>query len=143
VWIDRNYDLICIFSIVLPGLIGLAWYQTSVGFVDGMMWGGLGRIAVVINLTWAINAACHMTGEMTYRVSDKSHNIPLLGWLVFGEGYHNNHHAFPFSPRMGIDKGQVDLGWQFIVILSKLGLIFDLKTVPDEQTRQKRRIIAK
>lgn len=138
VWINKNYDVICLISVLIPGLIAGAFYQTWAGFLSGVMWGGLARIAILLHLTWIVNSACHMMGKATYVTKDESHNIGFLGWLVFGEGYHNNHHAFPYSPRIGFDKWQVDIGWYAIRVLEALGLVSKLKPIPDKDTRMRR-----
>lgn len=141
-WCDRNYDLLSLVSILVPSLLGYAWYQTPHGALQGLMWGGLARISAVSNVTWSINSACHLWGTAAYRTKDESRNLPLLGWLVYGEGYHNNHHAFPYSPKFGFDPGQVDAGWSFIAACEKLGLAYDLKPIPTEADRARRRAVA-
>jgi stearoyl-CoA desaturase (delta-9 desaturase) len=142
VWCDRNYNFLCFASVLIPSLVGLWWYGSILGAVKGAMWGGLGPIAAVHHLTWIVNSACHLTGYIAYATKDESHNISPLGWLVFGEGYHNNHHAFPYSPRMGFDRWQVDIGWQFIRLCERLGLAYDLKPVPSVEQRNRRRYLA-
>ena len=42
--------------------------------------------------------------------------------LTFGEGWHNNHHAFPHSAKHGLEPGQIDLTWQHIRLMRALGL---------------------
>lgn len=140
VWCDRNYDLLSLISILVPTLLGFAWYGTVHGAIQGLMWGGLGRISLVSNVTWSINSACHLWGKATYRTRDESRNIPLLGWLVYGEGYHNNHHAFPYSPRFGFDPGQVDFGWYLISSFARLGWVHDLKPIPTLAERARRKL---
>jgi stearoyl-CoA desaturase (delta-9 desaturase) len=140
VWIDKNYDLICVISLALPGLVAGLYYQTWMGILSGIMWGGLARIALLLHLTWIVNSACHMVGKATYKANGDSRNIAVLGWLVFGEGYHNNHHAFPYSPRMGFDPWQVDIGWSVIALLKRAGFVSGLKPIPDEKARARRLI---
>jgi stearoyl-CoA desaturase (delta-9 desaturase) len=45
-----------------------------------------------------------------------------------GEAWHNNHHAFPGSARLGLDEGEIDPGWWVLVALEKLGLVWGAKT---------------
>jgi len=139
VWIDKKYDMFCVISLLIPGLIGYAMYGTGMGFVEGVMWGGLARIAVVQHFVWAISSFGHIVGPRPYKEMGKSTNVTLLGWLVFGEGYHNNHHAFPYSPHVGFDKGQPDLGYRILQGLEKLGLVYDMKPIPDEAARARKR----
>jgi stearoyl-CoA desaturase (delta-9 desaturase) len=137
-WCDRHYDLFCVLTVVIPGLLGAAWYGSIAGAVSAAMWGGLAPVAVVLHMTWFVNSASHLRGAATYETGDESRNIPLLGWIAFGEGYHNNHHAFPYSPRIGFDRGQVDTGWYFIWLCRWLGLAHDLKPVPSLWQRNHR-----
>ena len=53
-----------------------------------------------------------------------------------GECWHNNHHAFPGSAKLGLEKGQSDPGWWVLIILSKIGLVKNLKLVADLEERQ-------
>jgi stearoyl-CoA desaturase (delta-9 desaturase) len=138
-WCDRHYDMFCILAVAIPGLLGAAWYGSIAGAVSGAMWGGLAPVAIVLHMTWFVNSASHLTGFAAYETKDKSRNIPLLGWIAFGEGYHNNHHAFPYSPRIGFDRGQVDTGWYFISVCRRFGLAYDLKPIPTLWHRSRRR----
>jgi stearoyl-CoA desaturase (delta-9 desaturase) len=52
---------------------------------------------------------------------DRSRNNPWVAAFTFGEGWHNNHHAFPHSARQGFGP-QIDLTWQHIRLLRALGL---------------------
>ena len=71
-----------------------------------------------------------MFGRQDYRSRDEARNNWLVALLVFGEGWHNNHHAFPASARHGLDRGQIDLSWWVIRGLERLGLVWNVK-VPD------------
>lgn len=56
-----------------------------------------------------------------------------MGILAFGEGWHNNHHAFEFSARHGLEWWQVDLTWGVICVLDKLGLATNIKLPTEKQ----------
>ncbi len=58
--------------------------------------------------------------------------------LAFGEGWHNNHHAFEYSARHGLDKGQFDMTWQVIALFKALGLASHIKGPSDKQRTKKR-----
>jgi stearoyl-CoA desaturase (delta-9 desaturase) len=62
----------------------------------------------------------------------------LLGWFGFGEGWHNNHHAFPNSARFGHRGFQFDPGWWVLQLGEKLGVISELNHPTPEQMRRKR-----
>jgi stearoyl-CoA desaturase (delta-9 desaturase) len=63
-----------------------------------------------------------MWGESVHESGDKSKNNPWVAALTFGEGWHNNHHAFPHSARHGFGPRQFDLTWQHIRLMRALGL---------------------
>ena len=47
--------------------------------------------------------------------------------LAFGEGWHNNHHAFEHSARHGLEWWQIDMTWYAIRVLEALGLATNIK----------------
>lgn len=90
-----------------------------------VVWGIFVRVSVSVVGHWSITYFCHNPGPGVWRVKDaavQASNLPGLGVLTYGECWHNNHHAFPESARIGIDRGQCDPTWRFIEILSYLGL---------------------
>lgn len=56
-------------------------------------------------------------GYATY--PNKARNLPALGWLAFGEGWHNNHHEKASSARFGEKPWEFDLSWEIIKRISK------------------------
>jgi stearoyl-CoA desaturase (delta-9 desaturase) len=69
-----------------------------------------------------INGLGHHFGYRSYELPTAATNIVPWGVLIAGEELHNNHHAFPSSPRFGIQPWEVDLGWLFICVFRALGL---------------------
>ncbi|KAK9094971.1 hypothetical protein Scep_026440 [Stephania cephalantha] len=72
---------------------------------------------------------------------DRDPHTPTEGfWLIalvtYGEGWHNNHHAFEFSARHGHEWWQFDPGWYFIRLLELVGLATHVK-VPSEMQKQR------
>jgi stearoyl-CoA desaturase (delta-9 desaturase) len=80
-----------------------------------------------------------MFGRRDYRTRDEARNNWLVALLVFGEGWHNNHHAFPASARHGLGRREFDVSWWVIRALEKLGLVWDVK-VPDAAQVARRRL---
>ena len=74
----------------------------------------------------------------TYKTGDLSRNNWWVAVLAFGEGWLNNHHAFEYSARHGLDKGQFDMTWQVIAFFKALGLVSHIKGPPEKQMRKKR-----
>jgi len=136
--IDRLYVLWVVLTLGLPFLIGYAVGGTLAGGFEALVWGGLIRIFCYQHATFSVNSICHMFGRKDYRSRDEARNNWLVALLVFGEGWHNNHHAFPSSARHGLRHWQVDVSWWVIRGLEKLRLVWDVK-VPDERQQLRRR----
>jgi len=136
--IDRLYLLWVVLTLGLPFLIGWEVGGTLGAGLEGMVWGGLIRIAAYQHATFSVNSICHMFGRKDYLARDESRNNWLVALLVFGEGWHNNHHAFPVSARHGLRHGQLDVSWWVIRGLEKLRLVWDVK-VPDAAQLERRR----
>ena len=45
-----------------------------------------------------------------------------------GESWHNNHHAFPGSAKIGLEPGQIDLGWTLLVAFERIGWAWNIVT---------------
>ncbi|MBL8765379.1 MAG: fatty acid desaturase [Phycisphaerae bacterium] len=103
---------------VIAGLVTWSWTGALLGF----LWGGLVRVFVVHHITWSINSACHLWGSRPFTSHDHSRNNLIFGVLAFGEGWHNNHHAFPASARHGLRWWQFDSSYLVIRALATLGL---------------------
>jgi stearoyl-CoA desaturase (Delta-9 desaturase) len=96
----------------------------------GLVWGGLVRIAVHNQMMFAVNSVCHCMGSRDFDTKDSSRNNLLVSLLSFGEGWHNNHHAFPSMAVHGIGAGQPDPTGLLIRLLARVGLIWDVKRPP-------------
>ncbi|KAI3960272.1 hypothetical protein MKW98_016996 [Papaver atlanticum] len=89
------------------------------------------RTAVGHHITLAVNSVCHRWGKRPWETNDLSTNNWVMGLLSHGEGWHNNHHAFEFSARLGLEWWQIDIPWYIVKLLEYLGLATDVK-VPTE-----------
>ena len=99
-----------------------------IGALTGFLWGGAVRMFVVEQSMSAINSFTHLIGARRFEVADdNSRNSPLLGLLIWGEGWHNNHHAFPNSASFGLYWREIDIGYGLIRALEALGLAWDVK----------------
>lgn len=124
--INKNWLWIALFGLILPGIISGIYYGTWPGFAVGILFAGLVRIAFVQHITWSVNSICHLFGFRTYQTTDHSKNNILFAFLGLGEGWHNNHHAFPYSARHGLKWWQFDLSYLAIRIMEQLKLVWDL-----------------
>lgn len=137
--VDRLYYLWVAASLAIPAALGALITWSWQGALMGFIWGGLARVFVSHHVTWSINSICHVFGKRHFQTPDKSRNNPICGILAFGEGWHNNHHAFPTSARHGLLWWQFDSSWILIVTMKKMGLAWDV-VVPSESLMQRKRI---
>ena len=139
--IDRMYMLWVVLTLGIPFLVGYLAGGLSVGTgLQALVWGGLVRIFLFQHMTWAVNSICHMFGSQDYRSRDESRNNWAIALATFGEGWHNNHHAFPASAVHGLDRFQFDLSAWIIRGMERLGWVWDVKR-PDAAQRARRRVV--
>jgi len=125
VWLNRFY--------YLP-LIALALALFAFGGWGVLLWGVFLRVTLALHATWLVNSATHMWGRKRFETGDDSRNSWWVALLSFGEGWHNNHHAYPTSARHGLRWYEFDLNWLGIRVLQLLGLARGIKQVRFNRT---------
>lgn len=110
---------------VLVGLGLYAWGGWSL-----VVWGVFLRIVVTVHATWFVNSAAHTWGYRTYDTPEGSTNLWWVGLVAWGEGWHNNHHAFQRSARHGLEWWEFDATWLLIRALSAVRLVRDVHSLP-------------
>jgi stearoyl-CoA desaturase (delta-9 desaturase) len=105
--------------------LGLAVPYLVAGW-DGLLWGGLVRIALLNHASFAVNSFGHALGSRRFATDDDSRNSLPLALISFGEGWHNNHHAFPGSAYFGHSRREPDPGGWLIRGLARAGLAADV-----------------
>ncbi len=95
-----------------------------------VIWGIFVRLVVSYHVTWLVNSAAHSIGYRTYRTADLSTNCWWVAVLAWGEGWHNNHHAFPYSARHGLRWFEIDPTWWGVKTLALLRLADRIKVAP-------------
>ena len=125
-WIDRLYLVWVILTLGIPFAVGYLVGGTWQSGVEGLVWGGLVRIFLYQHATFSVNSICHMFGRRDFESRDESRNNWFVAALVFGEGWHNNHHAFPASARHGLRRSQIDISWWVIRGLERIGLVWNV-----------------
>ena len=98
-----------------------AFILFAIGGWGMVFWGVFLRVVVGWHTTWFVNSLSHIYGDKPFETSDDSTNNWFVALLTFGEGWHNNHHAFPTSARHGLRWYQFDMNWIAIRIFEKLG----------------------
>jgi stearoyl-CoA desaturase (delta-9 desaturase) len=113
VFMSRTFLFWAVLGLVIPFALG-GW--------TGLLWSGLVRLFLTHHVTWSVNSVCHTFGKRSFETKDRSHNEWIVGLLGFGEGWHNNHHAFPRSAFHRLRWWQVDFSGYLIWVLEPLGL---------------------
>ena len=128
-FVSRTFLIWAVLAFVIPfgvgGLLG-GW----AGAWTGLLWGGLVRQFLTHHVTWSVNSVCHTFGRRAFETTDRSRNEWIVGLLAFGEGWHNNHHAFPRSAFHGLHWWQFDLSGYLIWALERLGLATEVYRIP-------------
>jgi len=137
--VSNLFPLWVALGLLIPAVIALAITGTWMGFLLGFLWGGLVRVLLVHHITWSVNSVCHLWGTRPYRSHDDSRNNVIFGILGMGEGWHNNHHAFPTSARHGLRWWQIDVSYMIIKAMSWMGLAQAVR-VPDAARLESKRI---
>lgn len=114
----------------------LLWMLGGWGFV---FWGVCARVSISIFGHWLVGWYAHNQGHQDWIVEGASvqgHNVRFCGLITFGECWHNNHHAFPESAKLGLYQGQPDPGWWVLKALEKIGLVSNL-VLPEAMPERK------
>jgi stearoyl-CoA desaturase (delta-9 desaturase) len=113
VWLSKYHYV----PLVITGLLLLAF-----GGVPFLLWGVFFRVTMGLHATWLVNSATHLWGRRRFATKDHSRNNLWVALITFGEGWHNNHHAYPTSARHGLAWYEFDATWIAIWTLKRLGL---------------------
>ena len=116
----------------LPSLLGWLW-GGPMAALGAFLIAGCARIVFVHHTTFFINSLCHWIGDRPYSSKCSARDSMLMALFTFGEGYHNFHHEFQHDYRNGVKPWQFDPTKWMIWLLSKLGLVSNLRTVPEEK----------
>lgn len=105
--------------------------------IDLLLFGVVGIVIWAVQMIWipfwaagVINGLGHWWGYRNYETEDGSTNLSPIGILIGGEELHNNHHAFPSSARFSLKPWEFDVGWMYLSVLSRLGLVKIKKVAP-------------
>jgi stearoyl-CoA desaturase (Delta-9 desaturase) len=124
---------------VLPAILIAALCVFIAGWT-GLVVGFLWSTVLLYHATFCINSLAHVHGRKRYVTGDESRNNWLLALFTMGEGWHNNHHAYQSSAQQGFRWWELDLTYYILRVLSWLGIVWDLKTPPEQVLRNKQRL---
>ena len=97
-------------------------------------WGVCARITAAVFGHWLIGHLAHNHGDVVREVHGaavQGRNVRWTSLITMGESWHNNHHAYPGSARLGLQPGEWDPGWWVLVGLKRIGWAWDLKLPAD------------
>lgn len=97
-----------------------------------IVWGFFISTTILFHATCAVNSFAHVFGSKRFDTGDESRNSLILAILTLGEGWHNNHHHYQASARQGFYWWEIDISYYVLRLLGALGLIWDIKTVPQK-----------
>ena len=111
------------------------WLWGGWGFV---FWGVCARVSAGVFGHWIIGYMAHNHGTVVREVRGaavQGRNVRMASLLTMGECWHNNHHAFPGSARLGLAPGEWDPGWWVLSGLKRLGLVWGIRLPADLPVR--------
>lgn len=121
-WMERTWMLQ-----QLPWAVLFYW----IGGWGWVFWGICSRVSISVFGHWVIGYLAHNQGDRSWHVVDaaaQGYNIPWAALITMGESWHNNHHAYPGSAKLGIESGQWDPGWWVLLALRRIGLASEFET---------------
>jgi stearoyl-CoA desaturase (delta-9 desaturase) len=137
--LSRYYYAWVVLGVVLPGAIAAAIDRSWHGLAAGMLFGGVIRLFLGNQVTFLVNSLCHVAGSRPFESKDQSRNVAPLIPLTLGGSLHNCHHAFPSTANNALLGWQIDPGYWVIRGAERLGLSWDVRTIP-ERVIQRRRV---
>ena len=139
-WLDRHELVAPIgYAAAMYGLgaaLGSVYPDTN--GLQMLVWGYVISTVALMHATFFVNSLGHRVGRRAYRTLDTSRNNALLALFTMGEGWHNNHHRYAASARLGFHWWQLDFGYLGLKVLAAVGLVRDLKTPPQSVLREGR-----
>jgi stearoyl-CoA desaturase (delta-9 desaturase) len=112
-----------------------------IGGWSGLIVGFFASTVLLWHTTFLVNSVAHVMGRRPYETDDTSRNSTLVAIATWGEGWHNNHHRYQSAARQGFRWWQIDMTYYTLWLLSKVGIVHDLRPVPArviEEARHRR-----
>ncbi|MBF2077568.1 MAG: acyl-CoA desaturase [Synechococcales cyanobacterium T60_A2020_003] len=122
---DPVYRFLDKYFLLVQAALGVVLYV--LGGWPFVIWGIFVRLVLVYHCTWFVNSATHKWGYRSHESGDRSTNCWWVALVTYGEGWHNNHHAYQYSARHGLQWWEFDITWLTICFLERLGLATKVK----------------
>lgn len=135
---DLMKDPMCVFfqKTYFLWTVALGIGLFAIGGWSWLLWGLCVRMVVTYHATWCVNSATHLWGYRNYETTDDSKNLWWVALITGGEGWHNNHHAYPRIARAGHRWWEIDTTYALIWLLKKTGLAWDVNDALPDVTRR-------
>jgi stearoyl-CoA desaturase (delta-9 desaturase) len=124
-FLDQTFLLWHILLGVAMFAVGHFVWDTYTG-ISFVVYGMFLRMVWVLHVTWFVNSATHIWGYRNYETTDDSKNLWWVGLLAYGEGWHNNHHAYQRMAKHGHKWWEFDATYMAILAMEKVGLAWDV-----------------
>jgi stearoyl-CoA desaturase (delta-9 desaturase) len=121
VWLDKHDWVGPWTAAVVCFLIG-GWSGLVIGFFLSTI--------VLWHATFTVNSVAHVFGRRAYDTPDTSRNSAIVAVITSGEGWHNNHHRYPWAARQGFRWWQIDVTYYVLRLFSLVGVVRDIRPVP-------------
>lgn len=119
----------------LPSQLAMGFACWAIAGWPGVVWGMFARLVYVFHSTWFVNSCAHKYGYRSFNTRDDSTNLWWVALTTFGEGWHNNHHAFPTSAKHGLKRWELDPTYWVILAMQWAGLAWDIKKPRTQSSR--------
>lgn len=134
-WLERFHWAAIALSMaalyLLGNFLGRAYPALGTGGPQMLVWGFFISTVLLYHGTFAVNSLGHTFRRHRHATRDTSRNNAFVSLVSLGEGRHNNHHRYPLSARQGFFWWESDPTWYGLWVLERLGVIHDLRKVPD------------
>jgi len=121
------------------GVLGVATLWGGLLFGASVtVWAVFLRLVLVMHSTWLVNSASHMWGYRNYETTDDSRNNWVVALCTYGEGWHNNHHAYPRMANHGHRWWEFDVTYNTVRAMSLVGLAWDIVDYRNQSEKSER-----
>ncbi len=131
----RNDKYYVFISKPIPYFIAMFIHLITAFGIAFQVWGIVGllylwfTLILIFNFGDAIDSISHLFGHQPYIKKDMARNNKWIAIMTLGDGWHADHHQFPNSAKLGLQKGRIDIAWYIISILKFLGIAYDVQVV--------------